>query len=85
MGWWWQPPVATVILSSNGAADVIDACYYCRSPINKPLRAHIAMLPKIPTKKFCGHMMSPAHCYFNQTHLSATQISMWSNKFELIV
>jgi hypothetical protein len=37
MGWWWQLSVATVILSSNSPTNVIDACCYCGSSINKPL------------------------------------------------
>jgi hypothetical protein len=63
-------------------------CYYC-SPINKPLRAHIAMLPKFPAKIFRAtviwHMTSLAHCYCDLIHMSVTQHSLRSNKFDLIV
>jgi hypothetical protein len=64
----------------SDSTDITDARCYCGSPINKPLRSHIAMLPKFPAKIFRAsviwHMMSLARCYCDQTHLSVTQHSM---------
>jgi hypothetical protein len=38
---------------SNGLMMAATHCYRC-SLINKPLHAHIAMLPEFPTKIFCA-------------------------------
>jgi hypothetical protein len=59
--------IATMILSTNEHADITNARCYSGSPTNEPLRTHIAMLPKFPTKFFhvtvIWHMMSLARCY----------------------